>query len=94
MNEVDEDNNIVGDQPFYGVSFPSKESTTAEHVRFWLIFIIVIGVIAAAIYGLYRLYKHYNKKPETSTLGSLFSKKKTQTNTQKSSFAIFQDEET
>ena len=57
MNEVDEDNNIVGDVPFYNVSFPAKKSPMVEKVAFVLKVILILVIIAGLIYGMILCYR-------------------------------------
>ena len=70
MNEVDEDNNIVGDQPFLGMTFPSKKSSFNEKIRFTLEILLLLALITFIIWSLYMLYKKLSvnatkpKKPE------------------------------
>ena len=58
MNEVDDDNNIVGDQPFMGMTF-SKKSPLLDTVRSILTAALILVIFSAAVYGIYKLYKKY-----------------------------------
>jgi len=57
MNEVDENNNIVGDQPFLGMTFPSKKSSFNEKIRFTFEIFFLLAVLTFIIWILYMLYK-------------------------------------
>ncbi len=58
MNEVDEDNNVVGDQPFLGMTV-SKKNSTLQTLRSILSFLLMVAILVIASYGLYMLYKWY-----------------------------------
>lgn len=57
MNEVDDDNNVVGDQPFFGSTFSAPKTDKAKAIRsviMWLLAILVIGLL---IYGAMKIYR-------------------------------------
>ena len=56
LNEVNEDNEIVGDQPFYYGNVPAHESNLKDKVRFVLLLILTLMVVAGAGYGIFKLY--------------------------------------
>ena len=58
MNEVDDDNNIVGDQPFMGMTF-SKKNTLLDTVRSILTAALILVIVSAALFGVYKLYLKY-----------------------------------
>ena len=61
MNEVDSDNNIVGNVPFYDMSIPSKKSTLVQKVAFvlkCLLALVIIGGLIAGIVYVYRKFGH------------------------------------
>ena len=62
MNEVDEDNNIVGDVPFYNVSFPAKKSPMIEKVAFVLKCILMLVILAGLIYGIILCYRKFGAR--------------------------------
>ena len=90
MNEVDDDNNIVGEQPFLGVSFPSKKSPLVDRIRFLLVCIIFLLLAVAAIGGLVYLFKR------RSTVAAKSKKQMKKSGTNSSfGFSVFtNDEET
>ncbi len=95
MNEVDEDNNVVGDQPFLGMTV-SKKNSTLQNVRSVLSFILTVAILAICVYGLYILYKWYkNKKPATGVKKQkAIDKKAKKSNASSFGFGVFTDEET
>ena len=88
MNEVDEDNNIVGDQPFYGMTFPSKESSTKEIVRFVLMSVLILMILSGLVYGIYYLYQRYMKSSKSKK-----SKKEKKKSADQERYRWFNDEE-
>ena len=94
LNEVDEDNNIIGDVPFLGFTF-TKQSSLVDKVRAVLTWILTFVVLAFAVYGLYRLYKWYGNLDHRQQSQSSSSKSLAKASTSRSSFGfkMFADEE-
>ena len=69
LNEVDSDNNIVGDQPFMGMTFPSKRATLLTKVKFFLSWVLTLLVIGLLIAASYFIYKRYWKGSQASSGG-------------------------
>ena len=88
MNEVDEDNNIVGDVPFYNVQFPSKKSPTVEKVAFALKIILILVIIAGLIYGIILCYRKYGNRIKKVKIPKAVKKADSQP-----TFSVFKDEE-
>ena len=65
LNEVDEDNNIVGDQPFYYGNIPTHEASLKEKVKFVLLWLLVFVIIAGALFGIVKLFRKYRDSPST-----------------------------
>ena len=77
MNEVDDDNNIVGDVPFYNVSFPSKKSPLVEKVAFVLKCILMLVILGGIIAGIVYLCRKYSDKIKRVKMPKLNKKSNT-----------------
>ena len=59
MNEVDDDNNIVGPVPFNGQTFNKKSTALLESLKAVLTWLLIIVVLSVVVFGAYRLHKWY-----------------------------------
>ena len=90
MNEVDDDNNIVGNVPFYDLTPPSQKSSVVAKVAFILKSILALVIIAGLIGGLVYVYRKYGDKVPKIKAPKVM--KKASTNP-KNSFHLFNDDE-
>ena len=90
MNEVDSDNNIVGDVPFYDFTYPSKKSTAIQKVAFVLKCILGLVIIAGLIAGIVYIFRKFGKqiKEKAAKVPKVMSKAAAQPK-----FSLFADEE-
>ena len=88
MNEVDSDNNIVGDVPFYDFTYPSKKSTSIQKVGFVLKCILGLVIIAGLIAGIVYIFRKFGKQIKAVKVPKVMSKAATQPK-----FNLFADEE-
>ena len=68
MNESDDNKNIVGDQPFLGMTFPNKKTSFNEKARLSLKIFLVLALLAFLICGLYILNKKFSYMTKTTKM--------------------------
>ena len=94
MNEVDDDNNIVGDVPFYNVDIPHKKAPLIQKVAFFLKCVLMLVIVIGLVAGCYFCYKKYNDRVRRVKMPKLeMGKKNKKQNSMPSNFSIFTDEE-
>ena len=88
MNEVDEDNNIVGGVPFYNVSFPDKKTPLTQKVAYVLKVILMLVIIAGLIGGIVWVYRKYGSKIKSVKIPKVVKPQNSAP-----TFSLFNDEE-
>ena len=87
MKEVDEDNNVVGDQPFFGSTFSAPKTEKATAIRSIIMWILAILVIGLLIYAALKIFRSITGAKDSKTKQSSRDKKSS------SSFQLFKDDD-
>uniref|UniRef100_A0A7S3HXV3 Uncharacterized protein n=1 Tax=Favella ehrenbergii TaxID=182087 RepID=A0A7S3HXV3_9SPIT len=94
MNEVDEDNNIVGELPFFGQTLvDSKNKGTVAVVRSVLMVVLIIAVLALTVFVLYRVYKWFRSTGSSKGKSAKKASSSSSGGGNKKGFSVFKDDE-